>query len=60
MKFIKYLKLQQENKQLKEEIVQQNRLINDLTEQASDYKTRNNKHLKTIRKLKQKLKEVEK
>ena len=58
MKFIKYLKLQQENKQLKEEIVQQNRLINDLTEQAIDYKTRNNKHLKTIRDLKQKLKEV--
>ncbi len=58
MKFIKYLKLQQENKQLKEEIVQQNRLINDLTEQASDYKIRNNKHLKTIKELKQKLKEV--
>ena len=58
MRFIKYLKLQQENKQLKEEIVQQNRLINDLTEQAIDYKTRNNKHLKTIRDLKQKLKEV--
>lgn len=59
MKFIRYLKLQQENKQLKEEIVQQNRLINDLTEQAIDYKIRNTKHLKTIKELKEKLKEVQ-
>ena len=57
MKIFNYIKTVKENKQLKEEIVQQNRLINDLTEQVRDYKTRNTKHLKTIKELKQKLKE---
>lgn len=60
MKIFNYLKLLKENKRLKENELRLYRLVDDLTEQASDYKTRNNKHLKTIRKLKQKLKEVQK
>lgn len=58
MKIFNYLKLLKENKRLKENELRLYRLVDDLTEQASDYKSRNNKHLKTIKELKERLKEV--
>lgn len=57
MKIFNSLKLLKENKQLKKENLELYRANNDLLETTIDYKTRNTKHLKTIRELKQKLKE---
>lgn len=59
MKLISYVKLLKENKQLKEENLNLYRANNDLLETMQEYKTRNLKQQKTIKELKERLKEVQ-